>query len=198
MLNLLLADSGNFFTKYGYLIIIVILLAAFMIFTFFRRKKEDSYYNDLNAQIKPGANVKTRSGIYGKVVSITETTDGKIVLLETGEGNKVSYQNIHIDAIFALDTKQPVVYDKDGGIILPEEMNEKALEQTVQQNEVVSSPEKKSTKTTKPVMAQDNEVLEASTNVIANKEKPAAKSTKPKTATAKTQTSTATKIKTTK
>ena len=43
---------------------------------------------------------------YGKVLKITETTDGKILLIETGEDKKVSYMNIHINAVYGIDEKE--------------------------------------------------------------------------------------------
>ena len=109
MKNLLLAGFAD---SYMLLIILVVVIVAFLLLSLSRRKKEESYRNELNSKIVPGAMVKTYSGLYGKVVSVTDTTDGKIVLLETGEGKKVSYQQIHINAIFGIDTKRELVFDE--------------------------------------------------------------------------------------
>ena len=114
MKNLLLAGFAD---SYMLLIILVVVIVAFLLLSLSRRKKEESYRNELNSKIVPGAMVKTYSGLYGKVVSVTDTTDGKIVLLETGEGKKVSYQQIHINAIFGIDTKRELVFDENGNDI---------------------------------------------------------------------------------
>lgn len=104
MLSLL--NNTNFFSQYGLLIVLVIALVALMFISFTRRKKEDAYRNELLSKIVPGAKIKTYYGLYGKVLKITETTDGKILLVETGEDDKVSYQSVHINAVYALDEKQ--------------------------------------------------------------------------------------------
>lgn len=104
MLSLL--NNTNFFSQYGLLIVLVVALVALMFISFTRRKKEDAYRNDLLSKIVPGAKIKTYYGLYGKVLKITETTDGKILLVETGEDDKVSYQSVHINAVYALDEKQ--------------------------------------------------------------------------------------------
>lgn len=117
MISLLNAD---FFQQYGILIVLFVALAFLMFISFNRRKKEESARQELDAQLKAGSNVKTYGGVYGKIVSISETTDGKIVLLESGEGSKKSYQNVHINAIFGIDDKKPVKYDKDGNAIVEE------------------------------------------------------------------------------
>ena len=117
MISLLNAD---FFQQYGILIVLFVALAFLMFISFNRRKKEESARQELDAQLKPGSKVKTYGGVYGKIVSISETTDGKIVLLESGEGAKKSYQNVHINAIFGIDDKKPVKFDKDGNAIVEE------------------------------------------------------------------------------
>jgi preprotein translocase YajC subunit len=114
MKNLLLASWGS---SYMLLIILVVVIVAFLLLSLYRRKKESSFREDLNSKLVPGAEVKTYSGLYGTIVSITDTTDGKIVLLQTGEGDKVSYQQIHINAIFGLDTKKELVFDENGNDI---------------------------------------------------------------------------------
>lgn len=68
--------------------------------------------------------IKTYYGLYGKVLKVTETTDGKILLIETGEDKKVSYQSVHINAIYAIDEKQEVTLDENGNPILPAEKSE--------------------------------------------------------------------------
>ena len=112
MLNLL--NNANFFSQYGLLIVLIIALVVLMFISFNRRKKEDAFRNQLVEKIVPGAKIKTYYGLYGKVLKVTETTDGKILLIESGEDKKVSYQNIHINAVYGLDETQVVVLDENG------------------------------------------------------------------------------------
>ena len=112
MLSLL--NNTNFFSQYGLLIVLVVALVVLMFISFNRRKKEDAYRNELMQKVVPGAMVKTYYGLYGKVLKVTETTDGKILLIESGEDKKVSYQNIHINAVYGIDEKQVVTLDENG------------------------------------------------------------------------------------
>lgn len=169
--------------------LLVVLLVAFIFMSISRKKKEDAFRKDLETKMVPGAKVKTYSGLYGTIISITDTTDGKIVLLETGEGKNVSYQSLHINAIYGLDTKQPVRYDAQGNVILPEEpkTEDKAEEKT----EEVVAPAKKSrskkaikeqpTETETPVEVKEEPVVEI-------EEKPVEKKSATKKTTKKTTT----------
>lgn len=155
MKNLLLAGFAD---SYMLLIILVVVIVAFLLLSLSRRKKEENYRNELNSKIVPGAMVKTYSGLYGKVVSITDTTDGKIILLETGEGKKVSYQQIHINAIFGIDTKRELVFDENGNDITfadedtPEEVDVVEVDdeiEDVEEEAVVEEKVEKQPKTAK-------------------------------------------------
>lgn len=102
--------------------VLVVILVAFIFISMSRRKKDAEYRADLESKIIPGAKVKTYSGLYGTVVSVTDTTDGKIILIKTGDGANSSYQSLHINAIFGFDTKQPIKYDTQGNVILPKDL----------------------------------------------------------------------------
>ena len=117
MRNLLLEGTAGFADSYTLLIVLVVIIVGFLLLSLSRRKKEENYRNDLLNKVVPGAKVKTYSGLYGTVESITDTTDGKIVLVKTGEGDKVSYQLLHINAIFGIDTHKDLVFDENGNDI---------------------------------------------------------------------------------
>jgi len=121
--------GNTFFADYGIYVLLVGVLALLMVLAFTRRKRERGNREELNSKIAVGAKVKTYGGLYGKVASIEETTDGKIVLLETGEGKHVSYQTIHINAIYGLDDKQPVVLDQDQNVFIDLDALEREREQ---------------------------------------------------------------------
>lgn len=98
-------------------IIIAVLLLMFVVLSFVRRKRETQQRNDMVNEFKTGTKIVTTSGIYGEIKSITETTDGKVVVIETGEGNNKTTMTIHINAIMTVDKKKPIVYDENGNDI---------------------------------------------------------------------------------
>ena len=107
----------------------------------------------------PGiAKIKTLTGIYATVVSIRSTTDGKIVLIESGEGDKKSYQEIHIDAIYGIDESEEMVLDAEGNEVPLSEYNKakaEALEQAKAEKEAL-----KQTKEKKVEESKTEEVVE--------------------------------------
>lgn len=179
MLSLL--NNTNFFSQYGLLIVLVIALVVLMFISFNRRKKEDAYRNELMQKIVPGSMVKTYYGLYGKVLKVTETTDGKILLVETGEDKKVSYQNIHINAVYGIDEKQVVTLDADGNIVendsksesekkfeelekqleLKEKEQAKAEQKVEDKTETAKKPAAKKSTTTKKSTAKKTETKKA-------------------------------------
>ena len=133
--------ASSFFSESWFLVVIlVVAVVLLMVSNFIRRKKEETFRQDLEQKVVKGAKVKTYSGIYGTVVSVRSTTDGKIVLIQTGEGEHVSYQTIHFNAIFGLDESEDLVLDKDGNEVTREELAEqlKAEETASQTNEEVT------------------------------------------------------------
>ena len=86
--------------------------------------------------IKVGDKVKTYSGFYGKIIEITETTDGKVAVLETGNDGNHGYVSIDMNAIYAIDEKKPVVLDANGNIIDPDAKAEPAQTQNETPEEV--------------------------------------------------------------
>lgn len=108
----------SFFSSSWFLVIIlVVAVGLLMLSSFTRRKKEEQYRLDLNEKMVKGAKVRTIGGIYGTIVSVRNTTDGKIILLETGEGDKKSYASFHINAILDVTNEEDVVVDENGNEI---------------------------------------------------------------------------------
>ena len=167
-MNFLLANS--FFSSTWFLVVVLVVAVGLLLFTSFtRRKKEEQYRNELNEKLVPGAKVRTIGGIYGTIVSVRNTTDGKIVLLETGEGDKTSYTTIHINAILDIAHDEDVVVDKDGNEVPISEFN-KRLEE-----EKNKPAEEKPAET----VAEDKETEKAEeVKTEAEPEKPAKKSKK--------------------
>ncbi len=143
---------ANFWSSQWFLVVLLLVVVVLMIvMSFTRKKKEDTYRNELNEKIVKGAHVKTYGGLYGTVVSVTETTDGKIVLLQTGEGDKVSYQQLHINAIYGIDDKQVVVLDENGNEVTEQGpvITEEKEQVKVEEDKPAAEPKKPRKKATK-------------------------------------------------
>lgn len=124
-----LATSTNFWSQYWLIFVLLALIIVMYVVSFTRRKKYNNQIQDMVNSLKPGDKVKTYSGFYGTIVSIKETTDGKVVLLEMGEGSKVSYTTVDVNAIYGIDAKEDVVYDKDGNIIMEDDKTEEKVKE---------------------------------------------------------------------
>jgi len=151
----------SFFNSSWFLIIVLIVaMVLLLLSSFSRRKKEEQYRDDLASHIVKGAKVKTYGGLYGTVVSVRSTTDGKIVLIETGEGDKKSYQQLHINAIYGLDDSEEMVVDAEGNEVpmsvlnaeneeKKEEPKEEKTEEVKEETEVKKEEKPKKTRKTK-------------------------------------------------
>lgn len=127
--------GASFFNSSWFLIIVLVVAMGLLLWTSFsRRRKEEQYRNEMEEKVVKGAKVKTYGGLYGTVVSVRSTTDGKIVLIETGEGNKKSYQQLHINAIYGLDESEDMVIDSEGNEVPISELN-KAKEQATEEKQ---------------------------------------------------------------
>lgn len=107
-MKLLLADSNGI----GNLILIIVLLVAcvaMFVLSYFKNKKYMQNQQNLLNDLKVGSKVLTKTFIYGTIEKITDTTDGKIVLIKTGEGSKSSYIEMNIEGIYSVDNKEEVV-----------------------------------------------------------------------------------------
>ncbi len=114
------AGNGGGATLWILLVLIVLLVGAY-VFSYFKRKKYNQETASMLSSLKPGDRVKTYSGFYGTIVSIRETTDGKVVTLETGDEEHKSYTTIDCNAIYCIDKKEDIVYDMDGNVVEPAE-----------------------------------------------------------------------------
>ena len=133
-----LLDSSVVPTNYStiFLIVIIALFAIFCIITYIKRKKFNNETIQMLDSLKPGDKVKTYAGIYGTIVSIRETTDGKVVVLQLGDEDHVSYLSIDANAVYCLDKKQDIVYDAEGNVLEPV-MEKDATEEVEQEPETV-------------------------------------------------------------
>lgn len=140
-MNLLMASENT-----GNIILIVILLVAcgaMFVLSYLKNKKYVSQQQEMQNNIEVGAKVLTKTFIYGTIEKITETTDGKIVLLKTGEGENVSYIEMNIDGIYSIDNKEEVV---DMDEVIPDENESVSYEEIVEEEIAEESSKSKKSK----------------------------------------------------
>lgn len=146
----------------------VVLLVVMYITRGKRNKKYEDERQDLINNLKKGTKVITSFGLYGEVVEVKETTDGKVVLISTGDNKNKTYMNVHINAIMNIDKKQDVIYDAEGNDITPYEeidkMNESVTEESITETDgSVNSQDS--------VVDENNETIEVETKKSLKKKK---------------------------
>ena len=155
MFTMLLEETKtDFWSRWGLLIILVVLLVGMFIWNFYRQKKYQKQEELMMQEIKVGSKVKTYSGIYGTVVGIYDTTDGRVAILSL-DGKTT--MEIDFRAIYGVDQKEEV---KEEPVV---ETAEETAEETTQapaeevkeevevkpEAEKVEEPVKKAKKTSK-------------------------------------------------
>ncbi len=122
--------AGSFIEQYWPVLVIVAALVVLYVVSMIRRRKDMNQAQQMLNELKPGTKVKTYTGFYGTIDSIRETTDGKVVMLKIGEdGGKVGYIEIDANAIYGIDSKTDVVYDKEGNVIVKDSKEKKVKEE---------------------------------------------------------------------
>ncbi|MBE5746035.1 MAG: preprotein translocase subunit YajC [Clostridiales bacterium] len=140
-MNLLLASQNT-----GNLVLIIVLIVAcagMFVLSYFKNKKYMQNQKEMQDKLEVGAKVLTKTFIYGTIEKVTETTDGKIVLIKSGEGDKVSYLEMNVEAIYSIDSKEEIV---DLEEVQSEEKVENVNAEAVE--EVKEEPKKRTTKKT--------------------------------------------------
>lgn len=100
------------------LAIIGLILVLLVVRMFADRKRQGKAEEMLN-ELKVGDKVVTNAGIYGEIVSIRQTSIGKVALIKSGEGKNVSYLEVNLLVILGIDEKQDVVLDSEGKTVEP-------------------------------------------------------------------------------
>lgn len=184
------AANGNA-TQWILPAILLVLVIGIFLLNYFRSKKNQESMKNMVDSLKVGDNVKTYSGIYGKIIEIVETTDGKVAVLETGSEKNKGIFSIDINAIYGIDEKKPVVYDANGNVVSEEKPKdgEKAeeIKQDLNNQQEAEKPKKRGKKAKKeePVVEAQTEPLKEETAAIEQeqsveetKEEPAAEEVK--------------------
>ncbi len=153
--------------------VLLVLVIGIFLLNYFRSKKNQESMKNMVDGLKVGDNVKTYSGIYGKIIEIVETTDGKVAVLETGSEKNKGIFSIDINAIYGIDEKKPVVYDANGNVVSDEEP--KAEEKVEENKEDLSdqTETEKPKKRGKKAKKEEPVVVETQTEPL-KEEQPAA------------------------
>lgn len=171
--------------------ILLVLVIGIFLLNYFRSKKNQESMKNMVDSLKVGDSVKTYSGIYGKIIEIVETTDGKVAVLETGSEKNKGIFSIDINAIYGIDEKKPVVYDANGNVVSEEEPKEgekaEEIKEDLNNQQEAEKPKKRGKKAKKeePVVEAQTELLKEETAAIEQeqiveetKEEPAAEEIK--------------------
>lgn len=141
-MNLLLAGAENWILPGILLVLCVVLFVLY----YFRNKKYQQNAETMSNNLKKGDKVKTYSGVYGTIVEIVQTDDGKVVTIETGNDKHKSYVSYDIRAVYAINELEKPVETK------VEEKPVEPVEQKEEKTEVVSEVvETKTEEETAPV-----------------------------------------------
>ena len=185
------AANGNA-TQWILPAILLVLVIGIFLLNYFRSKKNQESMKNMVDSLKVGDNVKTYSGIYGKIIEIVETTDGKVAVLETGSEKNKGIFSIDINAIYGIDEKKPVVYDANGNVVSEEEPKEgekaEEIKEDLNNQQEAEKPKKRGKKAKKeePVVVEtqteplkeETAAIEQEQSVEETKEEPAAEEVK--------------------
>lgn len=128
------------------IVLLVILLGLFvlMIFTTKRQRKMQQEQMAKLGELKEGDKVRTHIGIYATVKKLYDSTDGKIAVLEIGEGEKTVCFEMEVRAIYGLDTKTEIKFDEESQ---ENAINEAEIEQAKEEiKEKIEEADKKEEK----------------------------------------------------
>ena len=85
--------------------VVVIALIGLITFQNSKRRKEETRFQEFIDKIRPGAEVVTYSGMFGKVKEIREIGVGKEVTLDVGAKGEVNLIRVDLNAIMDFDTR---------------------------------------------------------------------------------------------
>ena len=129
-MNLLLAGAENWILPGILLVLCVVLFVLY----YFRNKKYQQNAETMSNNLKKGDKVKTYSGVYGTIVEIVQTDDGKVVTIETGNDKHKSYVSYDIRAVYAINEPEkpvePVEQKEEKTEVVSEVVEAKTEEET--------------------------------------------------------------------
>lgn len=159
-MNLLLEGKVLDASTYIWLGVIVVLFIAFYTLNLVRRRKYQDEVTNLLSNLQVGDKVKTYTGVFGTIVEIKEWANGNSVLLATGEGDKISYISVDLNAIYGIDNREKKSEEKTEEVESKETEKPEAKEETP-----VENAEVKEEVSAEKVENNSKEINEESTNV---------------------------------
>lgn len=136
-MNMLLESS--FFQNYGLLIILVVALVAMFVWNYFRQKKYQQQEEQMMQEIKIGTKVRTYAGVYGTIVGIYESTEGRVAILSL-DGNATV--EVDFRSIYGIDNKTKIEDVKEEPVQPVEETIQEPTEEPKTEPEEVKKPAK--------------------------------------------------------
>lgn len=143
-MNMLL--EGTFWENYGLLIILVVALIAMFVWNYYRQKKYQKQEEQMMQDIKVGTRVKTYAGVYGTIVGIYESTDGRVAILSL-DGNTT--MEVDFRSIYSVDNKTKIEDVKDEPAEEPKIEEPKIEPVEEPKEEPIEEPKKPAKKTTR-------------------------------------------------
>ncbi len=143
-MNLLLANAEQWILP-GILVVLCVVL--FLLY-YFRNKRYQQNAETMSNSLKKGDKVKTYSGVYGTIVEIVQTDDGKVVTIETGTEKHKSYVSYDIRAVYSINEPEKPAETKTEQKVEEKPTEEKKAEEKVEQAQV---QEPKPEETAEPV-----------------------------------------------
>lgn len=139
MFSMLLEEPAkpSFFAQYGLLIILVVMLIAMFVINYFRQKKMQQQEAQMIQDIKVGTKVKTYAGVYGTIVGMYDTTDGKVAILSL-DGKTT--MEVDFRSIYSIDNKSEVKEEEVKEEVKTEEVAQP--EQSLSEDVVYGATEK--------------------------------------------------------
>lgn len=142
-------------SAYIWIGVIVVLFIAFYTLNLVRRRKYQEEVTNLLSNLRVGDKVKTYTGVFGTIVEIKEWANGNSVLLATGEGDRISYISVDLNAIYGIDNREEKKVEEkeenveaksedasDATVETPVENSEEKAEEKVEKTEAVEEIEK--------------------------------------------------------
>ena len=100
-MNILLATEKSFIESYGLMIALAIILVVMMVMSYIRNKKLRDEANTLIEGLKVGDDVKTYSGLCGKIVAFDEVDGTKTAIIKCDKQGYNGVFEIDINAIYS-------------------------------------------------------------------------------------------------
>ena len=127
--------------------VLLLLLVGSAVMAFMRRSKYTQAADKLKKDLKPGDKIKTYAGIYGEIIEIKTAKDGSnYAIIKSGEGDKVSYLSVDVEAIYGYDFKDEIDDEVSQAVVVESQ----PVESEKSESETASATENKEDKEEQP------------------------------------------------